>query len=192
MTDTPAMPDLTEMPELYLYGATMLEVQVWELALATLRFAVEVDPSRKPKKLERELARSIKRSWHFYRKATATENLKSLQDVEYQDEELLAEVETLIPIRTRLAHRYLRENLNAMKAAQGAGEPIVGAIFLELYGFTLQFKASMERMMEAFQVIVHMHGQQPEEEQLQELFEALGRAILEGKPLESDPAPDAA
>jgi hypothetical protein len=170
----------------------MLEVQVWELALATLRFAVEVDPSRKPKKLERELARSIKRSWHFYRKATATENLKSLQDADYQDEELLAEVEALIPIRTRLTHRYLRENLNAMKAAQDAGEPIVGAIFLELYGFTLQFKASMERMAEAFQVIVHMHGQQSGEEQLQELFEALGRAILEGKPLESDPAPDTA
>jgi hypothetical protein len=191
MTDTPAMPDLTEMPELYLYGATMLEVQVWELALATLRFAVEVDPSRKPKKLERELARSIKRSWHFYRKATATENLKSLQGSEYEDDELLTELEALIPIRTRLAHRYLRENLNIIKATKGAGEPIVAAIFLELYGFTLRFKASMERMAEAFQAIVYSHGQQPGEEQLRDLFEALGRAILEGKPLESDPAPDA-
>lgn len=49
MTDTPALPDVTKMPELYLYGATMLEVQVWELALATLRFAVEVDPSANQK-----------------------------------------------------------------------------------------------------------------------------------------------
>jgi hypothetical protein len=32
------------------------EVQkVWELALATLRFAVEVDPARTSKKLEREV-----------------------------------------------------------------------------------------------------------------------------------------
>jgi hypothetical protein len=90
-----------------------------------------------------------------------------------------------------LAHRYLRENLNAMKAAQDAGEPIVAAIFLELYGFTLQFKASMERLTEAFQAIVDKHGQQPGEEHLRELFVALGRAILEGKPLESDPAPNA-
>lgn len=159
MTDTPAMPDVTEMPELYLYGATMLGVQVWELSLATLRFAIEVDPSRKPKKLEREMARSIKRSWHFYRKATATENLKSLQGAEYEDEELLSEVEMLIPIRTRLAHRYLRENLNVMKAAQDAGEPMVAAIFLELYDFSLQFKSSMERMTSAFQAIVQTHKQ---------------------------------
>ncbi len=192
MTDAQAVPDVTKMPELYLYGATMLEIQVWELALATLRFAVEVDPSRIPKKLEREIARSIKQSWHLYRKATATENLKSLQDAEYPDKDLLAEVETLVPIRTRLAHRYLRENLNAMKAAQDAGEPIVAAIFLELYNFTLQFKTSMERMTEAFQAIVQKHGQQPGEEWLRELFEALGHAILEGKSLESDPAPDAA
>lgn len=99
---------------------------------------------------------------------------------------------TLIPIRTRLAHRYLRENLKAMKAAQDAGEPIVAAIFLELYGFTLQFKSSGERMTEAFQAIVRAHGKQEGEEQYAKLFEALGRAILEGKPLESDPAPDTA
>jgi len=71
MIDTPVLPDVTNMPELYLYGATMLQVQVWELALATLRFAVGVDPARAPKKLEREVARSIKQGWHFYRKATA-------------------------------------------------------------------------------------------------------------------------
>lgn len=101
-------------------------------------------------------------------------------------------METLIPIRTRLAHRYLRENLNAMKAAQDAGEPIVAAIFLELYDFTLQFKKSMERMTVTFQAIVNAHAEREGEEQLAELFEALGRAILEGKPLESDPAPDTA
>jgi hypothetical protein len=192
MTDTPTLPDVTNMPELYLYGATMLQVQVWELALATLRFAIGVDPARAPKKLEGEVARSIKQSWHFYRKATATENFKSLQDAEYQDKDLLAEVETLIPIRTRLAHRYLRENLKAMKAAQDAGEPIVAAIFLELYGFTLQFKSSSERMTEAFQAMIRAHGKQEGEGQYTKLFEALGRAILEGKPLESDPAPDTA
>lgn len=186
MTDSPASPDVTKMPELYLYGAAMLEVQVWELALATLRFAVGVEPSRKPKKLERELARSIKQSWHFYRKATATENLKSLQHAGFHDKDLLAEVEALIPIRTRLAHRYLRENLNAMKAAEDAGEPVVAAIFLELYDFTLRFKTSMERMTEAFQAIVLTYGEQKDE--LAELFGALGCAILEGKPLESDPA----
>jgi hypothetical protein len=43
-----------------------------------------------------------------------------LQDAEYQDKDVLAEVKTLIPIRTRLAHRYLRENIKAMKAAQDA------------------------------------------------------------------------
>jgi hypothetical protein len=47
-------------------------------------------------------------------------------------------------------------------------------------------------MTEAFQAIVRAHGTQEGEGQYTKLFEALGRAILEGRPLESDPAPDTA
>jgi hypothetical protein len=169
-------------PELYLYGATMLSVQMWEMAVATLRFAFEIDPKRKPKALDAEIQRAIKRAWHFYKRSTASENAKALKGSDL-DADVLSDVGNLLPIRDRLAHRYLRENIGAIMDAAEKGLPADPTIALELLRFDMRFEASKTRLTEAFQKIIDGLGRGDPGE-ASELFNALGQSILTGTPLE--------
>ena len=156
---------------------------------AQVRF--EIEPKRKPKALHAEIKRAIKRAWHFYRRSTASENAKELKK-SYPHADVLADVDELLRIRDRLAHRYLRENVGDIMDAPSKNLPADPNVVAELLGWYMRFEASKNRLAAAFQEIVNGLGSDTPDE-AGELFQALGRSILFGKPLElpdDPPEPD--
>lgn len=161
----------------------MLSVQMWELALASLRFMIEIKPDRKSKSFERNLKRSIDRAWHVYRKASATDHAKQLK-VRLGDADSLADVDALIKVRDQLAHRYLRERMGEIDASQKAGVPMNPAIFAELLGYSQRFEASANRLRAAYDV--HLQNLKPQEPDpiLEDMMSRLMANVIEGKPIE--------
>jgi len=120
------------------YGRTMLAVQVLERMLAMLVVTVT---RRKSKRtvldggLEEALDRVAKRMEHAFHKASATELAKLLpQDF---DESLLGAILELLPVRNRLAHLYLAQQL----LNRGTDDPVV-----ELRGMQERFEAVAGRI----------------------------------------------
>ena len=98
---------------LFVYGETMLAVQNFERALATL--VIILGRSRRTRELKtpeavaRALERELNRSIHGYQRASAAE-LRNKLPHDF-DPELLPEIERMITWRDRLAHNYLLEKL---------------------------------------------------------------------------------
>jgi hypothetical protein len=161
----------------------MLSVQMWELSLANLRLIIEIKPDRKSKSFERNLKRSIDRSWHVYRKASATDQAKQLK-LRLGNADSLADVDALIKVRDQLAHRYLRERLAEIDASQKAGVPVHPAIFAELLGYSQRFDASAARLRAAFDA--HLQNLKPQEPDpiLEDMMIRLMANVIEGKPIE--------
>jgi hypothetical protein len=104
------------------YGRTMLTVQVFEQALATVvvAFKVKEKPTKHSTKrqFERGLKRRLREYTHAFQKASASELRKMLP--EGFDPQLTAEIEQLVDKRDALAHRYLNARLaHDRKPAEG-------------------------------------------------------------------------
>jgi hypothetical protein len=104
------------------YGRTMLAVQVFEQALATVVVTFKV--TEKPpnystqRQFERGWKRRLREYTHMFQKASASELRKMLP--EGFDARLTAEIEQLVEKRDELAHRYLNARLaHGRKPAEG-------------------------------------------------------------------------
>jgi hypothetical protein len=105
------------------YGLTMLNVQVFErmLALAVLTgSAGSQSQIADAARLDRALERMSRKITHAFQRATAKE-LRGLLPADF-DPALVAEIEALIPVRDRLAHRYLVERLGNDSSPRRQGE----------------------------------------------------------------------
>src|SRR5450755_2001098 len=99
-------PDPLVLAALAQYGATMLQVQTFELSLAALVLAAELRPDRHGKSLEREVSKMFSSTWHLAQNASASEMKNRLKGK--ISDELTTEISALIGWRNFLAHRYLR------------------------------------------------------------------------------------
>lgn len=86
------------------YGQTMHAVQVWELNLATLTFAVMLANSARLRNSDED--EMVKKIRHLSQRVTANEMRRLLEGT--VDEQLLDEIASLVGWRNFLAHRYLR------------------------------------------------------------------------------------
>jgi hypothetical protein len=96
------------------YGRAMLAIQLFEFSLSTYVLVLKIDPERRPRALHRELRRIIRRGFHAYRRASASETARDLERFVAEgrvEAELHTEIRNAIKWRDRLAHRYLREAL---------------------------------------------------------------------------------
>jgi hypothetical protein len=167
-----------DMAVLGAYGATMLTVQAFERNLAVLVLALEAKPWKtKPFKNKEQfrasLQKLISRQIDAFQRASA----KALRNRLPQglDEALLADIETAIAWRDRLAHRYLIENAQA-----GNGAHFEPGAFIELWRLSAQFQAVTLKLHERFQARLAELPKSEAPEPVREVFVSLARTIMLG------------
>lgn len=111
---------------LKLYGATMLQLQGFEVVLASVAEVIRHEPKAgrpmTPERMGAILTKSMRRRWHVYRKASASEHLRGdgsgRRDISDELPEGLADrINDLIHVRNDLAHRFLRQRV--LRGADG-------------------------------------------------------------------------
>jgi hypothetical protein len=150
----------TPLPDdvLAAYGRAMMAVQAYERGLAMLVLASTRKESGRPIKdaadFTRTLARTERRLEHLFQRATPSEMRKLLPDG--FDPAVKAELELLIPIRTRLAHRYLVELI-----ATGVGDGDPRPVIAELDAMFEQFTVASHRLVAAQDSVSPAHPTPP-------------------------------
>jgi hypothetical protein len=123
-----------------IYGALMLEVQVFEMNVAVLSLVAESDPERRSNaSLRRQLDAAYRKSRHTFRRGSLSASRDRLKG--RINEDLLAEIDELLAHRNRLAHRFLIERMVV------EGEPrFQGGTALEILEYARHFKAIGRRV----------------------------------------------
>ena len=119
------------------YGAAMLQVQAFELQLASLVLTVRARDRPPSGNIKRQLERSLKGVTHLLERATASEMRRELEG--RVSTEVLDEIDYLIPWRNRLAHRYLRQRAIDVKAGKLKATP---EMVYELFDLANAFTAA--------------------------------------------------
>ncbi len=158
------------------YGRTMLAVQHFESALASLVLAVEVDPHKSVTLSKKYLSREIKKLIHAYRRASARELQKKLDD--RLEPELLGEIENAIRWRNRLAHSYLRDNLRMT-----AQEAFCSGVLSEMVALTTGLEKLSRRLNQELEELVSEWPNDPIPEKLRESTQQVARSIMLGRDL---------
>jgi hypothetical protein len=122
-----------------MYGAAMLNVQLWELTLGGL--VLTVSPPSNSRNIDRALRNRLKQIQHQLNRATPQEMRGTLTGK--VDAGLLDEIGDLLPVRNQLAHRYLRERV--FDAATGRLH-VPPEVPFELREIAEQFGASTQRL----------------------------------------------
>lgn len=151
----------------------MQSVQIWELTLASFRMTL--DGHGGVKSLERLVGRFIKKGWHAYQKASASEHAKEIK-ARFHDPEALADVDALVGVRDFLAHRFLR-----VRCGQGGFE---NDATLELLHYAVRFMQSQKRLATAQSGIGGGGGAESIPDYLQVFAAAVGRSVINAEPLE--------
>lgn len=103
-------PDASIYDVMSIYGALMLQVQTFEIGLATLALVVEIDPGRVSQASpERQIKKAIKKALHAFQAGSPSASRDRLKGK--VSEPLYDQISQLIPHRNRLAHRFLVEQL---------------------------------------------------------------------------------
>jgi hypothetical protein len=175
----PIEPAAVDMAVLGAYGATMLTVQAFERNLAVLVLALEAKPWKtKPFKSKEQFRASfeklISRQIDAFQRASAKVLRNRLpQDF---DAALLAEIETAIVWRNRLAHRYLIESVRP-----GHGNHFEPGAFIELWRLSTQFQAVTSKLHERLQARLAELPKSEAPEPVREVFVSLARTIVLGE-----------
>jgi hypothetical protein len=158
-----------------LYGATMMAVQTFERSLATLVLVLGVKKRspKTPERAARKFVQAIKRSLHIYQRASAAELRDKLPDD--FDAELMADIELLIDLRDRLAHRYLLEKIVDRTTFQPGTA-------LELIGFGREFGRVEKVLRQRYEAVVASFSTDETPNRLAELVESLARPVMFGGP----------
>lgn len=99
-------PDSSSYDVEAIYGALMLQVQLFERQVATLALLAEVDPDQISKaSLRRQVKKVVKKVRRAFQSASLTDSCDRLQGK--IPEGLYGEISQLISYRNRLAHRFL-------------------------------------------------------------------------------------
>ncbi len=156
MTSSPEPVQGTDV--LQRYALTMLEVQIFERVLALLAVTLDRKGSERAVKdaagLKRALDRIEPRMIHVFQRASASE-LRKMLPVDF-DAALLAEIEELIPIRDRLAHRYLVEQLTS---EVGSPQGLNPQATFELAALSTRFHEATGRLIAAVRAaMLSMHS----------------------------------
>ncbi|HEY5943628.1 MAG TPA: hypothetical protein VIT89_12315 [Solirubrobacterales bacterium] len=133
-------PDGSTYDVMAIYGALMLEVQVFEMNVAVLSLVAESDPERQSNaSLRRQLDAAYRKSRHTFRRGSLSASRDRLKG--RINEDLLAEVDEFLAHRNRLAHRFLIERMVV------EGEPrFKGGTALEILEYARHFKATGRRI----------------------------------------------
>jgi len=166
----------------------MLTVQAFERNLAVLVLALEAKPWKgKPFKNKEQfrasLQKLISRQIDAFQRASA----KALRNrlPEDFDAALLAEIETAIAWRDRLAHRYLIEN-----AQTGHGDHFEPGTFIELWRLSTQFQTVTLKLNERILARLAELPKSEAPEPVQEMFVSLARTTMLGEDFKP-PEPEA-
>ncbi len=166
----------------------MLAVQAFERSLAILVLALEAKPWKaKPFKNKEQFHASLQKLISRQIDAFQRSSAKALRNrlPEDFDAALLAEIETAIAWRDRLAHRYLIES-----AQVGHGNHFEPGAFIELWQLSTQFQTMMLKLNERFQARLAELPTSEAPEPVREVFMSLARTIMLGEGFKP-PQPDA-
>lgn len=175
-----------------LYGATMLQVQSFELVLAGLVLAVELTPPSEP---PADPEAFLEKAWELVHFASAGRMHRRLKG-KVQDE-LLAEIEALISWRNFLAHRYLRTRLMVPDGSSMTVTEADGAELITLGGaFTDGTRRATKATADVLEAARSNGGVSlPLEAMVASIGDLLGRMLLAQPPrfesIEATPSGDA-
>ena len=177
----PLDPAAVDMGVMLAYGATMMQVQVFERNLAVLILVLESKPWRtRPFKSQQHfrayISKLITRSINTLHKASARQLRNRLP--EDFDPELLAEIEPLIAWRDRLAHRYLLEQ---MRLGAGPGPSLKPDGFGELLELSQFFQATALKLNERMLARLAEFPESDTPDGVQDVFLGLARAMMLGE-----------
>jgi hypothetical protein len=153
------------------YGAAMLQVQMFEMTLATLVAVAEHGPRQ-------DLRRSIKRTWHLFSKASASEMKRRLKGK--VEAELFAEIVELIGWRDYLTHRYLRQRLFDPAAPSVMRED--ATLLVELLQLGEAFAEISNRVNEVTFGIVDASSASEAPEAVRAALTQAGRSLVSAQP----------
>jgi hypothetical protein len=170
------------------YGATMFQIQIWEFNIASLANAAHtpIGPAASPAAAERQSRRGFERIVHLTQRATATEMRNLLHTAPTPVEpSVIDEISELIPLRDRLAHRYLREELINPRAGFTFSPSVQQAV--DLSGFSDQFRACSATMEAETRRILGLHGPEPTPDEVLPLVMEKFAPLLftQGRPAQS-------
>ncbi len=167
------------LPLLSQYGLTMLHIQFFERGLAlhamTLTRKSSTRQLKSPEAIAQALDRMQRRIEHMFQKASVSELRNMLPDD--FDPELFAEIEALIPIRTRVAHRYLLECL-----AHRDQDPLGARATAELATHSNQFRDVTGRLDAAQAALMATLPTPDAPSELRELIEQIVTPTMKGTP----------
>jgi hypothetical protein len=182
--------DASSYDVMAIYGALMLEVQLFEMNVAVLSLVAESDPERRSNaSLRRQLDAAHRKSRHTFRRGSLSASRDRLKGK--IDDDLLAEVDELLAYRNRLAHRFLIERMVA------EGDPrFKGGTALEILEYARHFKATGRKVQKETERRTGVSPGAPRD--IETLLERFARSIMVGgdvtaSELEgSEPRPSAA
>lgn len=164
----PPVPATSPLPAevLQKYGETMLAAQAYERTLALHVLALSRKPSGRRAKdlagLTRAIDKILGQAEHAFQRGTASKH-RDLLPADF-DATARTELEQLIPVRNRLAHRYLIEQLAIPPV--GGSHPAVS----ELEDMYAKFMAANDRLMGLHNCLM---ARRPKPESMPEEYRAL-------------------
>lgn len=169
------------MMALGLYGSAMLQVQMFEMALAVLVSVAEIGRSSSSS-WQRELREVIRTKWHRFNRASASELVRLLDDTPVQlGEPLASNIKNLIKWRDFLAHRYLRVRL--VKSRSSARPAVIDAdadTVIELQELAQAFAETATRIHGEVARLLAAHPKRLKTtpDDVQTVMEDLARSVL--------------
>jgi hypothetical protein len=157
-----------------IYGATMLEVQSLELAIAILVLVVETEPGKKSNaSLERQLKKILKRSQEAFQRNPVSVLRNKLKGK--IADELYVAIDEFIPQRNHLAHSFLRERLASAEEGGGFKRGSALALTERCRDFR---RLNREVIAERERVLATFPQGEEESAEMAALGETLARAVM--------------
>jgi hypothetical protein len=140
----PIDPDGSAYDVMAIYGTLMLEVQSFELGVASLSLIAEIDPSQTSNaSVQRQIMVAYKKSRHRFHRGSLSASRDRLKGK--IDSQLFAEIERLLPHRNRLAHRFLVDRI----AGSSQEARFKTGTALEVFEYARSFKETGARVQDA-------------------------------------------